>query len=57
VGTGVYGARNIDAEFFMFRWHQFRFNKNGAETHYAELVFLRPVGFAGHVVHTGVFGA
>jgi hypothetical protein len=41
----------------MLRWARIGFHKKGAETHYVELVFLHPMGFAGRVVYFGVFGA
>jgi hypothetical protein len=37
----------------MLGWDWYRFDKKCAMTHYAELVFLNPVGYVGHVVHSG----
>jgi hypothetical protein len=36
--------------FFMLGWDRYGFDKKRAGTHYAELVFLHPVGFVGHVI-------
>jgi hypothetical protein len=41
----------------MLVWAMYGFNKNLAETRYAELVFLHPVGSMGHVVHSSVLEA
>jgi hypothetical protein len=41
----------------MLVWDRYRFYKRRTRAHYAELVFLHPVGFAGQVVHCGGFGA
>jgi hypothetical protein len=40
----------------MLGWHHYEFNKKCVVTCYAELVFLRPMGTARHVVHAGAFG-
>jgi hypothetical protein len=47
------GAQNVDALFFMLGWDWCGFNKKRASICYAELMFLHPVGYAGHVVHFG----
>jgi hypothetical protein len=39
----------------MLEWARCGFHKNGAETRYAELVFLHSVEFTGHVVHNGAY--
>jgi hypothetical protein len=53
---GVSGVRNVDALFFMLGWDLHGYDKNHAGTRYAELVFLYPMGSAGHVVHPGYPG-
>jgi hypothetical protein len=42
---------------FMLRWDMYGYDKKRARTHYAELVFLHPMGSAGHVMHSGASGA
>jgi hypothetical protein len=38
----------------MLGWDWYGFDEWRVETHYIELVFLYLVGYAGHVVHSGV---
>jgi hypothetical protein len=52
----VSGPQNGDAIFFLLRWDQYRFNKKCARTCYTELVFSHPVGYVGHIVHSGAPG-
>jgi hypothetical protein len=40
----------------MLGWGQYEFDNKCIRTHYAELLFLHPVGSAGHVVHFGASG-
>jgi hypothetical protein len=41
----------------MAEWDCYGYEKKRTGTHYAELVFLHPVGSAIHMVHFVVFGA
>jgi hypothetical protein len=54
--SDVSGMRNVDALFFLLGWDRYNFHKKRARRSYAELVFLRPVGYVGHVVHSGASG-
>jgi hypothetical protein len=54
--SGAFEPQNIDALFFMLGWDQYECQKKCAGTHYAKLIFLHPVGFVGHVVHSVVAG-
>jgi hypothetical protein len=40
----------------MPRWDRYKYDNNHGANRYAELVFLHPVGAAGHVVRSGASG-
>jgi hypothetical protein len=51
------GTLNANALFFMLGWDEYRFYKMRDGTPYAKLLFLHLIGYVGHVVHCGAFGA
>jgi hypothetical protein len=50
VHFGAFGARNVDALFFMLVWTQCEHHKMCVRARYVELVFLHPVRSASCVV-------
>jgi hypothetical protein len=52
VHSGVFAARNVDTLFFILAWDRYAFDKKRTKAHYAEFVFLHPMGSLGHVVHS-----
>jgi hypothetical protein len=52
VHSGVSRPQNVDAVFFILEWDRYGFHKKRVRTRYAEVVFLHPVRFVGHVVHS-----
>jgi hypothetical protein len=54
---GASRARNIDGLFFVIRLDRYRFQQKRVGICYGKLVFLHPVGSAGHVAHSSESGA
>jgi hypothetical protein len=57
VYSSAFRALTVDELFCMVGWAGCGFHKKHARTRYAKLVFLHPVGYAGHIVHSCASGA
>jgi hypothetical protein len=55
--TSASGTQNDKALFCMVGWDRCDFHKKHSRRRYVEHVFLHPVGYAGHIVHSGASGA
>jgi hypothetical protein len=56
VHSGVSGAQNIDALFFVIGWSRCGFHEMLTGTRYIELGILHPVGSACHIVNSDASG-
>jgi hypothetical protein len=57
VHSCVLGAPNFDALFFVLGQDWNGFHKKHVRKSYIELLFLHPLGYVGHLVHSGASGA
>jgi hypothetical protein len=57
VQSSAFGPLNVNALIFMLEWAWCGFHKRHIGTRYTKVLFLRLVGSAGHVMHSGALRA